>query len=803
MSGIPIRRVDGNRIWTTDGSVWALWRVALPSYPFLSADKKLVLHSRVRDALVALPAHSQLLSICREVPATELAGRVAAGVPLAAAMRWQQAVKGDLDRALASRPVQRRLYLCARVVEPRARTIVDSALAVVAGAFGAAGPAVSGTDRHAAAIRAADLGTRLGRTLSITALAPAELRWLYHRAPLFGLATGMAPPADPSGPRGPAVATPVTTLSPDDAVLWEGGHNDDPGRPRHRRYLRVDTDQGVTYQATLLISEMPASFVYPGGGEWFRIADLASFDVDWVARIRAVPNMEAQSRARRQQRQLNAQYAEYEGEPAGPPRTLAAALEGVDDEQSALAANPGDPELQVTIGFRVAGDSPAQVDARAAQLCDLLEPAGYGLHRPTGGQVACYGAALPGSAAPAVCGDYVQYLLPRDLAAGAPVAGHDIGDPRGIPIAIDISGGQSSAVLLDPAYGPATNRSGSLGVFGALGSGKSYFVKRLLLGTIARDGRVVTLDRTTAGEYARLVPAVPGQATVVQLDGHAEVGLDPLRVFDGEDGIRVALGFLSLLTRTTPSDVDGAVLSQAVRRAAGDGGRLADVLAVLDDDDPEAHGLRRKLGAHLDQPLARLVFADRPPLRLDADYICFHAPGLSLPDRDAMIHEHLARQMLPEQVFGQALLYLVAAVARALTFADPRRFGATLVDEAWALTSSPQGRQLLLDSIRDGRKHNAAVWLLSQHPDDLGDDALSHLLGMRMLFRQSRGAAPAALRFMGLEAEDDLVELVSAELQTGQCLLRDVADRVGLVQVIQAGSSQVRAVLDTTPSVAA
>lgn len=808
MSGLPARRIDGNRIWAVDGSVWAIWRIQPPSYPFLSVDGKLALHSRVREALVALPVQSQLLSVCRHLPGSELADRTHAGVPAGAVTRWTQTVTDDLERLVDLQPVQRRLYVCARIIPPRARTIFDSAVTAVAGAFGTPGPAPARTDSRMAAQRSAELGTRLGRTLLVSALTPAELRWLYRRAPLAAVAVPPAPTGGgvtpSSGDNSSGSISSGRGLTPDDAVVWEGGTKADPQRPRHRRYLRVDTDQGVGYQATLLISEMPATFVYPGGGEWFRIADLAPFDVDWFARIRAVPNVEAQARARRQQRQLNAQYAEYEGEPAGPPRTLAAAMEGVDDEQAALTANPGDPELQVTIGYRVAGDSPAQVDARSAQLCDLLEPWGYALHRPTGGQVALYGAALPGSSVPAVCDDYVQYLLPRDLAAGAPVAGHQVGDPRGIPIGINVSGGQGEAVLLDPAYGPATNRSGSLGVFGALGSGKSYFVKRLLLGAVARGGQVVTLDRTSSGEYARLASAVSGQATVVGLDEHATVGLDPLRVFSGEDAVRVALGFLTLLTRTTPSDVDGAVLAQAVRQVAIAGGGLADVLQVLAaDDEPEAHGLRRKLRAYVDHPLARLVFGDTPPLTLDADFICFHAPGLSLPDRDAMVHEHLAKQLLPEQIFGQALLYLVAAVSRVLTFADPRRFGATLVDEAWALTSSPQGRQLLLDSIRDGRKHNAAVWLLSQHPEDLGDDALSHLLGMRMLFRQSRGAAPAALRFMGLQDSDDLVELLSAELQTGQCLLRDVADRVGLVQVTPACAPGVREALDTTPSVAA
>ena len=41
-------------------------------------------------------------------------------------------------------------------------------------------------------------------------------------------------------------------------------------------------------------------------------------------------------------------------------------------------------------------------------------------------------AGLPGSACPAVCEDYVQHLLPRDLAAGAPVAGTVLGWARSL-----------------------------------------------------------------------------------------------------------------------------------------------------------------------------------------------------------------------------------------------------------------------------------------------------------------------------------------------------------------------------------
>jgi hypothetical protein len=197
---------------------------------------------------------------------------------------------------------------------------------------------------------------------------------------------------------------------------------------------------------------------------------------------------------------------------------------------------------------------------------------------------------------------------------------------------------------------------------------------------------------------------------------------------------------------------------------------------------------------------ARIAFdATRPPLALDGDLVVFHAPGLALADQATLANEHLAAQMLPEQIFGQALLYLVAAVARSMIFADPRRFAAALYDEAWALTASPQGQALLLEGVRDGRKHNAACWLVSQSPRDLGDTELVDLLGARFAFRQAHNATDAAQRFLGLDPEPSTGQLLE-QLGAGQCLLHDTRARVGLLQVLEALDPAVRADLDTNPS---
>src|SRR5439155_10930737 len=99
--------------------------------------------------------------------------------------------------------------------------------------------------------------------------------------------------------------------------------------PRHRRYLRVDTEGERAFQAFLAVADMPRCFSFPGGsGEWLLHVDELPFPVDWCLRIRTVPNSEAQAKAKRQARQLVGQAEEYEGEPSGAQQTLADAMEG-------------------------------------------------------------------------------------------------------------------------------------------------------------------------------------------------------------------------------------------------------------------------------------------------------------------------------------------------------------------------------------------------------------------------------------------------------------------------------------------
>ncbi|MEX1004134.1 MAG: ATP-binding protein, partial [Acidimicrobiia bacterium] len=627
--------------------------------------------------------------------------------------------------------------------------------------------------------------------------------WLYERAVLRGLFDPALP--DPSSVDRPSVVVRLDR----DTVYFEGGNRNGGERLSHWRYLTVaHPDQGTGHQAFSCLAETPAAWTFPyGSGEWlWHLDDQLAFPVDWAVRIERVDNQTARRRALRAKRNLAGQLAEPGGDPAGPATTLAAATDAVDEHRARLESNPALPALRATTIVAVAHRNLAEVERRVAVLESSFRAAEFNFYRPTGAQLACFTAMLPGAPALPVVGEYAQDLLPDGLASAMPFAGSGVGDPAGMLLGYSLDGLYPRPVLLDPAHGPRDlNRSGSLAAIGELGAGKSFLAKTLAVNTVAMGGQVVAVDRTEQGEYGRLAEAMTGTAQVVEISADATVSLDPFQIFDNDElRLRYGVGFITLLTATPPGSVAGTHCYRAAQHSleravlTGRPARLRDVIDDLEGSGGPGGEVADKLRALAEISYGRLVFADPgPAVNLDGDYVCFHIPGLRLPRRGVSRDEQL-----PEELLGQAILYLVAAFSRRVLFRHSDRFAALLLDEAHALTASTQGHGLVMDLIRDGRKHFAAVWAFSQLPGDLtgetGSDDIDTLLGYRVVFRQSPATAGDALRFLGSDGRDDNVETVTS-LQTGECLMRDPAGRLGLVRITAPDDPAIVAAFSTTP----
>jgi AAA-like domain len=812
----PLRHLSGNVVWTHSGAVWAVWRVTPVTYPYLATGQKLAEYARTRQALVALGrAETMLLSVCAPIPAADVVERMVAGAALTDAGR--RAAAATLDGLERLDLYQRVYYLAATLPDARrgAAAAVMAAAGGVGQAFGLVPPPVTAAEAGTRHRQAGEVEAKLSRYLAVEAVAPEEILWLYARAPRRGLdepglaeftaARRWSERVHDAGPeavrRGPSLA------AYDNHVLYEGGLPVPGGRRGlRRRYLAVEVEVGgqpaLGHQALLAFSAIPEEFTVPGT-EWFAAADGLGFPVDWCARLRTVDNRVAQRRARRQARELAAQVEEYAEDPAGPPGGLARAYDNVSAEADALEANRNEHELETTLVFAVWHPDPDTCGARAEQLRDALGVDEFSLDRPTGGQRGLWWAMLLGAEVTAVCRDYTQNLLPAALAGAVPFAGAEVGDPTGLLLGFSRDGSTARPVLLDPAYGPTRlNRSGNTLLQGTLGGGKSYAMKRIGADLVGRGGRLVIVDRTPVGEWVSFAHAVAVRPAVIRIDRATDYCLDPLRVFPPAAAGRYAAGYLALLTGARPRELDGLALKRAVQAAADTGAGLAAVVEHLQHagrTDPFAAELAAKLAYLRGDPYAAVAFGAGQPLSLtDADLVVFHCPGLTLPDQAALASDYQRAHLSDEQVHSQALLYLLAATARHIAFSDLRRFTAVLLDEAWVLAGSPEGRALLTEMLRDSRKHLSALLLSSQSIETFPAELLA-LLGPVLVFRQDRVAADRALAALGLPADIGLAEAV-ADFDTGEALFRDVRGRIGRIQVAPAALPAHRAAFNTTPT---
>ena len=163
---------------------------------------------------------------------------------------------------------------------------------------------------------------------------------------------------------------------------------------------------------------------------------------------------------------------------------------------------------------------------------------------------------------------------------------------------------------------------------------------------------------------------------------------------------------------------------------------------------------------------------------------------------------HRAETYTRAERVSVATLALVAALALRLVSGDLTRHKVVLLDEAWFLLASTQGRTLLNRLVRLGRSHNATILLATQRLDDLGD--LSELVGTYFLFGQDSDAEAArALSHVGLDPDAAQRRARLKEYRQGRCLMRDLDGRVGELQFNLVFPELLEALDNTPRSVAA
>jgi hypothetical protein len=220
------------------------------------------------------------------------------------------------------------------------------------------------------------------------------------------------------------------------------------------------------------------------------------------------------------------------------------------------------------------------------------------------------------------------------------------------------------------------------------------------------------------------------------------------------------------------------------------------------------------MNAYARKDFGRVIFDNTlPVVPLDTGAVIIRTHTLQLPRPEEVTQAHLFEEMKLEKVFGRAIYAHIAALARQVCFADITRLGVFGVDEAHHITSSAEGDQELVEFVRDGRKHNAAVFLGSHDPAaDFGSEVLQGLIPTRIVMRhRDKRLAQRSLEWLGLDPDDaDLVTMLTedtspvtakgvVEHRRGEAFLRDSSGRIGRIKVLLPSVATRNAAVRTSP----
>ncbi|ESP95615.1 putative ATP/GTP-binding protein (plasmid) [Streptomyces sp. GBA 94-10 4N24] len=818
---VPVRHLAGNVIWTLHGTVWAIWRIEGSAQVNASRRAKKERLATVETLVKQLRGESMLLSLCPQINPATVVEKMTAAVDLAASPRYEELAHTMLDQLEQVELTGRTDWLAVQLPTSRRQALGEAlraARAEVALELGLLPAPVTAQQERERLAQAADLASAWPSGIARRPATEAEIMWIYGHSARRGVIEPLLPHDAPKARgRGRGMA------GLGQAVLAEGGlpeqRKSRPARPRlGRRWLEATTEWGTSYQCLLGLSQMPKEFVFPGS-EFLARVDQFPYPVDWAVRLSVESGADAEPKSRRQAEELAGQYSEYEGEPSGPPSGVDEANEGIHEYRGRLTSSASEVEVRAMTALCVWGDTPQEAERRAKDLAGYFGGHEYVFDRPRGEMENLWHGMLPGARTPRVMTGYAQYLLARDFSMSGPFTGAELGDASGPLYGLQLAGGGARPVYTDFSRAPREHASGSAAYVGELGAGKSVALKAAVHAILAAGrrrgvrgsrGRAVIVDRTPKQEWVRFAQACPGETQVITIDTTAAVSLDPLRIFEEKrEAQRFTESFLTLLLGISPMDDEGIALSEAVAYVLAEPNPsmrvLTEELANRGSGDPAAKRVARRLAAVARKDLAATLFDETLPVvrTSEADSVVFSVASLALPKKRELESARLDRLEF-EKTFGRSVMYLIAALCRKIAFARDEEFTAVVWDECWWLTSSPEGCELLLEVVRDGRKHNAGALVGSHDPQDIGPadsevgQVILGLIPRRFLFRHTDiDLARRGLQFLGCDPHDDeLLQIVTQELspitvsdedkaaRAGECLHRDLMGRIGGMQIL-------------------
>jgi hypothetical protein len=770
-----LRFARANLLLGPGNEAMALYRLAPTGYPLLSDTEKWTLQRQLERLAHLVGADFSLWRVYRTINNNSIEAGRRAEVYLGVALDTESDAR--IGSALLAGADRLRQHLPALTHRLASRPVPAARLA-----------ALDEAERR--------LHERLAGAVALRRARTRELEWLLRRAPLRGVAE----------PRLERLWAPDALIIEDDsgqasyqpvgwdlwrlpaAVVFED--------PAHPPSLALEADEHDGVQAMLCLGALAEAPVFPGAQAELLHAplDVLPFAVDAVLHVRWLGNREALGQVRKRIVDAEQTYRDQLDSSFGPAwqadddRTLAREYEQV------LQSGARPPMLYASTSLAVGAADRQQLERRVERLRGA-----YGdivLYRPRGLQERLWLDHLPRVDGGQVR-EYVQQVSAQQFGAMVPTATTLIGDEVGVPIGHSTSG-LRAPVIYDVTAPPRESRASAVMMAGTLGSGKTVTAELIALGALSTGSRLVDFDPKDDHGWTN-IPALAHRLDVLELAGDAAAGLlDPLAIAPAEVREDLALSYLLELLPDPPASWEHAI-ARAVRDVAR--GQRPSTRAVLQRlrslDGATGREVADALEVVAEVGLGRLGFGDPQADQHDhvvSDLTTIRIPGLTLPEQGVERSTYTRAERI-----SVATLSLVAAKALQLVSEDRARHKVVILDEAWFLLSSAQGRALVNRLVRFTRRYNATVLLLTQLLEDA--PVIRELVRTWFIFGQdSEQQAELGLQLAGVEPTEARVRRLQGAV-AGRCVMRDLRGRTAEIQ-INIADPELLAALNTAPPAA-
>ena len=789
-------RYFDDRILLTEGHAWAYFRVPTISYEFLTGYQREALATNLTVALAGIrmaDAEVHLRIAHRSYPAAQWATQL--HVTSDGGPGWLPYLDEMYRQVWAKDFWTKEVYLGVRLGQRGVRAqLAGGLLAQVINTY-RAGEQVLGIDDPAVSpaeiVRWTEQAERVGRTLGASSLAARhasadDVAWLFRHALTSGL--GDPPPT--------AVRKRKWGFGEIESLVEGEIHNG-------RSVLRIIHPSGESCVAFLSFTRFPDVMYFPDGEPWLHYADSLPFPVEASLRMKLIPPAKASKDVSRRLAHARDMDAHIREAGADLPIALAEQIEAARLLEHGITKE----RLPFVYGWhRLAVTAPDRELClrRAEAVTEHYRDIGIDVVNSTGDQFSLLCESMPGDKVR--LNSYLQRQPLYTIAGGMPTATVDLGDRQAEdagwigPYIGETIGRARSVVHFDPLVAAARNRPTAVAITGEPGGGKTTLALLLILQLALRGVTVAVIDpKGDAESLVKLLAHRGRRARVLPLGSAAAGLLDPFSFGDDLAERRtMAAETLRLLLPGMSEERESAMIQAVGAVSAGDRPSLGKVVEHLEAaEDPASKNLGAVLRSMSEMRLARLCFAPSGGERIDAEgwTTVFTLGGLTLPEAGLKRDDYSYEQRL-----SVALLYLVSQFARRLLNDMDRRIPKAIVlDEAWAVTSTPQGAKLIPEVSRMGRSRNTALILVSQNAGDLLNEPVTNCISAVFAFRSTERAEVASvMSLLGIELSEEHAAALRS-LGNGECIFRDLDGRAGRIMV-DLISDELRRWLDTNPT---